>query len=347
MMRGARMWALAVRRPSGEIYLERHRVNDAAERHRVLRLPLVRGVWALGDALAIGMRALTTSANQSIDDSEEQLSKRETAISLTLAVAFFLAVFIFLPNAGLAWLLQGLDNEVVYHVIEGFVRVGIFLGYLAAISAMSDIKRVFAYHGGEHKTIAAWEHGEALEPSRVQPYSTLHVRCGTNFLLLLVITAIFVYTVVGSIVPPPEGVGTMGYAIYHIVLRIVLLPVVAGVAYEGLRLGAGTSATLTRLAMKPGLWLQKITTRPPDDAMVEVAIRAFQAVVPADDLAPRVATLPSSVVWGRDDAPADVYATVGVDPRLGEAAGDDAPPVESHDDGPAVDSHDDKGTGES
>lgn len=337
MMRGARMWAVAVRRPSGEIYLERHRVSEAAERHRSLRWPMLRGVWALVDALSIGMRALTISANQSIED-EEQLSKRETGISLALAVVFFVVVFIAVPNAGLAWLLQPLDSELVYHIVEGLVRVGIFLGYLALISRMQDIKRVFAYHGGEHKTIAAWEHGEPLEPSRVQPYSTLHVRCGTNFLLLLVIVAIFVYTVAGTIVPPPPGVGTIGYAAYHIALRVVLLPVVAGVAYEALRLGAGTSGALTHVAMKPGLWLQRITTKPPDDTMVEVAIRAFQAVVPADDLAPRVAALPSPVVWGADDAPAGVYATVGSDARLGEAAGDEPPGFETRDDGGAAES---------
>lgn len=317
MMRGARMWAVAVRRPSGEVYLERHPVSDAPQRHPLLQRPMLRGVWALVDALSIGTRALTISANQSVDD-DEQLSKKEMGGSLAVALVFFIVVFIAVPNAGLAWLLQPVDSELVYHVIEGLVRVALFLGYLTAISMMGEIKRVFAYHGGEHKTIAAWEHDEPLEPSRVQPYSTLHVRCGTNFLIILLVVAIFVYTVFGAIVPPPEGVGVLGYAVYHIGLRVLLLPVVAGVAYETLRLGAGEAGWLTRLAMQPGLLLQKITTRPPDDDMVEVAIRAFQAVVPVDDLEGQVVALPSPVVWGADEAPVEVYATVGADRRLGE-----------------------------
>lgn len=326
MMRGARMWAIAVRRPSGEIYLERHPVSDVPQRHPILQRPMLRGVWALVDALSIGTRALTISANQSVDD-EEQLSKKEMGGSLAVALLLFVVVFIAVPNAGLAWLLQPLDSELAYHLIEGLVRVAMFLGYLAAISMMRDIKRVFAYHGGEHKTIAAWEHGERLVADRVQPYSTVHVRCGTNFLILLMVVAIFVYTVVGAIVPPPEGVGVVGYAIYHIGLRIVLLPVVAGVAYESLRLGAADAGWLTRVVMQPGLWLQKITTRPPEDDMVEVAIRAFQAVVPAEDVARRSVPLPSPVVWGPDEAPSEVYATVGADARLGEAATDEEAPT--------------------
>lgn len=326
MMRGARVWALAVRRPSGEIYLERHPVSDTPQRHPILQRPMLRGVWALVDALSIGTRALTISANQAVDD-EEQLSKKEMGGSLAVALLLFVIVFIAVPNAGLAWLLQPLDSELAYHVIEGLVRVAMFLGYLAAISMMRDIKRVFAYHGGEHKTIAAWEHGEPLVTDRVQPYSTVHVRCGTNFLILLLVVAIFVYTVVGAIVPPPEGVGVVGYAAYHIGLRVLLLPVVAGVAYESLRLGAADAGWLTRMVMQPGLWLQKITTRPPEDDMVEVAIRAFQAVVPAETVGQRSVALPSPVTWGPDEASSEVYATVGADSRLGELPLGE-PPVE-------------------
>lgn len=324
MMRGARMWALAVRRPSGEIYLERHPVSDVPQRHPILQRPMLRGVWALVDALSIGARALTISANQSVDD-DEQLSKKEMGGSMAVALVLFVAIFIVAPNVGLAWLLRPVDSEIVYHVVEGVVRVAMFLGYIALIARMSDIKRVFAYHGGEHKTIAAWEHGERLAPDRVQPYSTVHVRCGTNFLMMLMVVAIFVYTVVGAIVPPPDGVGVVGYAVYHIGLRVVLLPVVAGVAYESLRLGASDRGPLTRLFMRPGLWLQKITTKPPSDDMVEVAIRAFQSVVPADDLERRVDALPSPVVWGPDEAPGEIYATVGSDTRLGELPASEPP----------------------
>jgi uncharacterized protein YqhQ len=310
MMRGARMWAVAVRRPSGEVYLERHPVSEVPQRHPLLQRPMLRGVWALVDALSIGTRALTISANQSVDD-DEQLSKKGMGGSLLVALGLFIVIFIAVPNAGLAWLLQPIDSELVYHVVEGLVRVAMFLGYLALIALMRDIQRVFAYHGGEHKTIAAWEHHERLVPDRIQRYSTVHVRCGTNFLMMVMVVSIFVYSVFGALVPPPEWVCWFGYASYHIGLRILLLPVVAGIAYESLRLGASDDSLATRLVMRPGLWLQKITTKPPDDSMVEVAIRAFQAVVPAADLGGRTVALPAPVVWGPDEAPADLYAKVG------------------------------------
>jgi len=319
MMRGARVWAVAVRRPNGDVYVERRPVRDTPERHPWLRWPLVRGVWALYDALSIGTRALTTSANQAVED-EEQLSGKEIAGGLIPALLLFIVIFIAAPNLGLAALLEGRVSELTYHVVEGLVRVVMFLGYIALISLMSDIRRVFAYHGAEHKTIAAWEHGEPLEPERIQRYSTLHVRCGTNFLVMVMIVAILVYSVAGALVPPPEGVGILGYATYHIGLRILLLPVVAGVAYEALRLGAADRGPLTRLFMKPGLWLQRLTTRPPDDAMVEVAIRAFQAVVPSEDLRGRTAPLPAAIQWGPDEAPPEIYATPGGD---AQGAGDD------------------------
>jgi uncharacterized protein YqhQ len=229
--------------------------------------------------------------------------------SLLFALLLFIGVFIILPNAGLAALRGLFGSEFVYHIVESVVRVAIFLGYLAAISLIADIRRVFAYHGAEHKTIAAWEHGEPLEARRIAPFSTLHVRCGTNFLLMVMVIATIVYTLAGTLVPPSEQIGTVGYAVYQILLRVVLLPVVAGLAYEMLRLGAGKehSNVLVRLLMKPGLWLQKITTKPPSDDMVEVAIRAFEAVVPAEQLTGRSTDLPSPVIWGPDDAEPGAY----------------------------------------
>jgi uncharacterized protein YqhQ len=306
MMRGQKTWAIAVRRPSGEIYLERHRVSDFPQRHPLFTKPIFRGMFGLVDALKIGTKALTISANQSVEE-DEQLSGKEMGGSLVLALLMFIGVFIILPNVGLAALRGLFAEEWVYHVVESIVRVAIFLGYLMLISLMSDIRRVFAYHGGEHKTIAAWEHGEPLEPARVQPYSTLHVRCGTNFLLMVMLLAVVVYTLAGTLVPPSEEVGVIGYAAYQIILRILLLPVVAGLAYEGLRLGAGKDNVLVRGLMKPGLWLQMITTKPPTDDQVEVAIRAFEAVVPSAQLAGRTADLPSPVVWGPDEAEPGAY----------------------------------------
>lgn len=309
-MRGASTWAVAVRRPSGEIYLERHAVSDFPKRHPLFAKPMFRGMFGLVDAMAIGTRALTISANQSVDD-DEQLSGGQLGGSLAVALLMFVGVFIVLPNVGLAFAGRAIGDGLVYHVVEGVVRMGIFLGYLALISLMADIRRVFSYHGAEHKTIAAWEHDQPLEPSAVQPHSTLHVRCGTNFLLMVMLIAIVVYSVAGALVPAPQGAGVLVVAGYHILLRVLLLPVVAGVAYEGLRLGAGRDGLLVRALMKPGLWLQKITTKPPTDDQVEVAIRAFEAVVPSAALAGRTVALPSPVVWGPDDAEPGAYGLPG------------------------------------
>lgn len=306
MMRGQRTWAVAVRRPDGGIYLERHPVSDFPERRPLFKKPLFRGMFGLVDALTIGTRALTISANQSVEE-DEQLSGKEMGGSLVFALLLFIGVFIILPNVGLATLRDVFGREWVYHVVESLARVGIFLGYLWAISQLSDIKRVFAYHGAEHKTIAAWEHGEVLEPGVVDRYSTLHVRCGTNFLLMVMVIAMIVYTLAGVLVPPAADTGWLGYAAYQIVLRVMLLPVVAGVAYEFLRLGAGRDNPVVRGMMKPGLWLQLITTKPPTDDQIEVAIRAFEAVVPTADLDGRTHGLDSTVVWGPDEVPAGTY----------------------------------------
>ena len=300
MMRGVRTWAVAVRRPSGDIYLERHPVSDLPERRPIFKKPLFRGMFALVDAMTIGTRALTISANQSVEE-EEQLSSKAMGGSLAVALLLFIGVFIVLPNLALGAAQRGLGSGLVYHLVEGVVRMGIFLLYLSAISLVADIRRVFMYHGAEHKTIAAWEHHEPLEPSAVSKYSTLHVRCGTNFLLMVMLIAIITYSIAGSLVPAPEGAWYV-VVTYHILLRVILLPVVAGLAYEGLRLGAGKDNFFVNGLMKPGLWLQKITTKPPTEDQIEVAIRAFEAVVPTANLDGRTIDLPSAIVWGPDEA---------------------------------------------
>ena len=311
MMRGATAWAVAVRRPDGDIYLERHPVSDFPKRRPLFRRPLFRGMFALVDSLMIGTRALTISANQSVPE-EEQLDSKQMGGSLALALLLFIGIFIVLPNAGLAFLTRWLGDGLLYHVVEGVLRMAIFLGYLSAISLLADIRRVFQYHGAEHMTIAAWEHGEPLEPEAIRKYSTLHVRCGTNFLLLVMLIAIVTYSLAGAVVPPPEGAGVLVTALYQIALRVALLPVVAGLAYEGLRLGAGRDNPLVRALMAPGLWLQKITTKRPTDDQIEVAVRSFEAVVPSAEFAgapartaasPGSDGLPSPVVWGPSDAP--------------------------------------------
>ncbi|MBW3657128.1 MAG: DUF1385 domain-containing protein [Actinobacteria bacterium] len=309
MMRGADIWAVAVRRPTGQIHIERHPVSDFPDRYPIFKKPLVRGVYALGDAMSIGMKALGISAEQALsEEDEEELPSVAMGASMLLALLVFVGIFILLPSAavkGVDAVTPGqLGDGAVFHLVESVVRIVVFLGYLSLISLIADIRRVFQYHGAEHKTIAAWEHGEVLDPEVVDRYSTLHVRCGTNFLIMVMLLALVVYTVAGVLVPAPAG-GFLVKLLYHVALRVVLLPVVAGLAYESLRLGAAHGDNvLVRAIMKPGLWLQLITTRQPTRDQIEVAIRAFEAVVPEEH---RVGRLPSdlpSVLVGPDAAQA-------------------------------------------
>jgi uncharacterized protein YqhQ len=268
MMRGRDHWAVAVRRPDGSIHVESHEVRSIGRRVRFLDKPGLRGVLALGQALSIGVRALTISANQSVQD-EEKLTPGQMAGSMVLAFVLFTGVFVVGPYLGFRTLRHGVSSSVLRNVLEGLFRVLLFLGYIALIGRMKDIRRVFEYHGAEHKTIAAYEHDEPLVPEAVDRYSTLHVRCGTNFLLIVMILAIAVYSVF-----PARGL------LWGILSRVVAIPLIAGISYEVLRLGArfGRSPVM-RALMAPGLWLQKITTRPPDRGEIEVAIASFREVL--------------------------------------------------------------------
>ena len=272
MMRGARHWAVAVRRPAGDIHLESHDIESVADRHPILRKPLLRGVIVLGQSLAIGMRALMIAANQSVDD-DEQLTSRQIGVSLAIAMLLFIGVFILGPTTLFTWVEGRLGSGVPLLIGEGLFRVLLFVGYLWLIGRTKDIHRVFEYHGAEHKTIAAYEHGDELVPDRVDRYPKEHVRCGTNFLIIVMIITIFVFTLFGTPGLP-----------WRIVSRIVAIPIIAGVAYEALRLGARFHGSLVmRALMAPGIWLQKITTQQPDDSQIEVAIASFDEVLRRED----------------------------------------------------------------
>ena len=290
MMRGQGSWAVAVRRPDGDIYVEGHPIG--ATRKPIWRKPVFRGIAVMGESLSIGFRAMMIAANQSMEE-EEKLTPRQMAFTIAFAIAAFIAIFIVLPN-----LLGNAANDedtIMSHLLEGSFRLAIFVGYLGAISLVPEIRRVFQYHGAEHKTIAAYEAREPLlEPNAVDRYSTLHVRCGTNFLIIVVLLTIVVYSFFGR---PALWI--------QITERIGLVFVLAGISYEGLRLGAAHGDNpVVRALMKPGLWLQKITTRPPDHAQIEVAIRSFHEVLPVEEKHV-VAALPSRVIrGGHDPAPA-------------------------------------------
>jgi len=268
MMRGAEHWAVAIRKPAGDIHVESHDIDSIAKRHPLFAKPFLRGILVLGQSLSIGTRALLIATNQSMDD-DEQLTSRQVGFALALAMIFFVAIFVLGPTVLFAWVQRSVGGGVLTNILEGLFRVGLFVAYLWLIGKTKDIHRVFEYHGAEHKTIAAFEHGDPLDAEHVDRYSTVHVRCGTNFLIIVMIITIFVFTLFG----------TPGFW-WRIASRVIAIPLIAGVAYEALRLGARYGSSLVmRALMAPGLWLQKITTQKPDRGQIQVAIASFDEVL--------------------------------------------------------------------
>ncbi len=276
MMRGTYNWAIAVRKPDGTIHAEEHDLHSAAQAHTWLRWPLIRGVWGLYETFALALRAFGISAAQAgVADEEtgevQQLSRGE--IGFTMVIGLVLAVLLFIVVPAVATSLLGRvvqRNSILWNVVNGGFRLAIFFGYILAISRMKDIRRVFQYHGAEHKTIHAYEHAEPLDPQHIQRYSTMHIRCGTSFLLMVMIVAIVVYMFV-----PVANVWL------RILSHLALLPVVAALAYEISVKWAGTHEDnpLVKVLMWPGLQLQRMTTGEPDDSMVEIAAAAVMPVI--------------------------------------------------------------------
>ncbi len=267
MMAGPEEMAVAVRRPSGEIVIERKVFRSAGKKHAILRIPLVRGCFALWNSLRLGIFALMFSAEQACDD-EEPLTWREMAFTTAAAMTLAVGLFIVLP-AWIGGLIGDIGaGETAANIAEGFLRLAVLIGYIVAISRLRDIRRVFQYHGAEHKVINAFEAGEELHVDRVMPHSTRHPRCGTSFLLFAVVVSTLVFSTVGDLP-----------ALWRIVSRLALLPVVIGISYELIR-AAGRypkSKTLSLLSVL-GMWLQGLTTLEPDRDHVEVAIAALKAI---------------------------------------------------------------------
>ena len=273
MMRGPKLTATAVRDPDGKIQVEAKPVHSITERFPILKKPLLRGSVSLIESLVIGMKSLSYSA-QMAGDEDEKLSDREMAGTIVFALVLASILFIAIPT-GTAKLFHGITEDPFFlNLMEGFLRLAIFLLYIWGISRMKDIRRVFQYHGAEHKTIHCYEAGLPLTVENVQKFSRLHPRCGTNFLLIVMLVSIFVFAFLGW---PSLA--------ERIASRILLLPVVAGISYEIIRLAGRSDNAVIQTAIKPGLWLQYLTTRPPDDEMVEVAIESLKAVLPEEEIA--------------------------------------------------------------
>jgi uncharacterized protein YqhQ len=294
MMRGVSTWAVAVRKPTpeqlkdghrlepeeaalGEIEVTSHPLVSWTTRHRILRAPLVRGVVALVQSMKIGFSALETSANAQLpadeQGEEEKIGGATWVGTVVVALLFAVGLFFLLP-VGLASLFKdSLPNSLVFVLVEKAIRITIFLGYLLLLSRLRDLRRVFEYHGAEHKTIACYEAGKPLTPENAARYSRLHPRCGTSFLLIVMLVAIFVFAPLGR----PDW-----YILFA--SRIIGIPIVAGIAFEIIKwFGKNRQRRWARALMWPGLQLQKLTTREPDHAQLAVAIAALEAVLAVED----------------------------------------------------------------
>ncbi len=271
MMRGQKAMVTAVRRPSGDLAID---VQPLATIYtsRLRKAPLIRGIIVLIEAMVLGIKSLLYSANVSLEDEEEKISGglvwAMVVVSLTFAVALFFMAPLFLTKL----LDPYIHSSLVFHLIEGFIRLAIFIVYLKLMTLVPDIKRVFAYHGAEHKAVNAYEAGVPLEVEVVKEYDTTHVRCGTSFLFVVLIIAIIVFALVGR------------PAVWLMVLsRVLLIPVIAALGYEFIYFGANhVKNGLVRAIITPGLWLQSLTTREPDDSQLEIALTALSKVIEID-----------------------------------------------------------------
>jgi uncharacterized protein YqhQ len=270
MMRGISVWAVAVRNPDGEIEVSSEPLVSWAKRHRIWRVPVIRGVVALGESLKIGFRALAISANAQLDPEEqEEIGGFTWGFTIFLSLVLAIGLFFVIPVGATSLIKDQLGSAFLFWLVEGVLRTAIFIGYIVAISRLRDLRRVFEYHGAEHKTISTYEAEDRLVPERAQLYSRLHPRCGTSFLLIVMVLAIFVFAPIG--LP----------AWYWLVLsRILGIPLIAGLSYEVIKwAGKNRNKRWVRALMWPGLMLQNLTTREPDLEQLAVAIAALEAVL--------------------------------------------------------------------
>ncbi len=266
MMRGQDSMAVAVRRPDGEIAIMTENVNSYSRRWPVLGLPLLRGLVAMVEMVSLGTRALMFSANATLEEEEEELTRGEMTLSLVVAFGLAILLFMVLPTFAIHWIKELVGGSVMANIAEGLIRVLVLVGYIFAISRMEDIKRVLEYHGAEHKVVHASEAGVDLTPENAEAFSSLHPRCGTSFLLFAVVVSVFVFALFGW-----PGLWQ------RILIRVALLPVVIGVSYEMIKASSRFQGTVLSWVTWPGMTLQRLTTGEPDRAQLEVAIAALEA----------------------------------------------------------------------
>jgi uncharacterized protein YqhQ len=273
MMRSPNSMAIAVRKPSGEIVVRRERLNFFSEKKSFSKLPLIRGLINLLSALVLGVKALNFSANQSLEE-EKEVSSWTMGFTFTFALCFGIFLFFLIPLFLTKWLRFAIPmistSGILFNLVDGIIRLGIFLAYLWAISFFKEIRRIFQYHGAEHKSIFAFESGEVLVPDRVKGFSYLHPRCGTSFLLIVMVVSILVF----ALIPHHLSFG------YKVASRVVFIPLIAGIAYEIIRFADQKRGNKgIQYFIKPGLWLQRLTAREPSEDQIEVALRALHEVL--------------------------------------------------------------------
>jgi len=267
MMRGPKTTAIAVRK-NDEIIVKTQENHSLQDKYKVLKLPILRGIVALIEMLVLGIQVLSYSASVAGLDEEEELTGKDMAFALISAFAFAILLFVVLPTLAVKFIGGNLQNPFLLSLAEGLVRIAIFVIYVAAISTMKDIRRVFEYHGAEHKAVHCYENNEKLTPENAKKYTTIHPRCGTSFMMIVMVVSILLFSFIGW-----PGL------LYRIFSRIVLLPVVAGVSYEFIRLAGESDSVIVKILNTPGMWLQRLTTREPDESQLEVAIAALKSVL--------------------------------------------------------------------
>jgi uncharacterized protein YqhQ len=274
MMRSPHAWAIAVRKPDGQVATHGEPIERPSEKHKWMGWPIVRGVMTLGYAMSLGFRALRFSANVALDQvpANEEGKKLEISgwlatVNIVISLGFFIFMYKFLPLLAATEMKRinpVFGGRILFNLVDGVVRLALFLLFIFGTSLIKDIRRVYQYHGAEHKTVFAFENHDPLETGAVQKYSTYHPRCGTSFLMTVMIISILIYTLVPAVTFWSKFAA-----------RIALLPVIAGLSYEIIRYAAKHRGSLFALMTAPGLWLQRITTQPPDDTQVQCAITAL------------------------------------------------------------------------
>lgn len=284
MMRSPHAWGIAVRKPDGEMVTHVEKLDRPSEKRKWLAWPFIRGVATLGQAMTLGFRALQFSANVALEEEQKDQAAKTgkeqkrlefsgwlAFVNIALSLGFFIAMYKLVPFYAAKWVTHAypqFDNRFGTSLIDGVIRIALFLTFIYLTSRMKDIKRVFQYHGAEHKTVFAFESGLPVTVDHAQSFPTFHPRCGTSFLMTVMLISIMVYILVSAVIPVTTFWAKFG-------MRIVLLPVIAGVSYEIIRFAAKHRGSLFALMTAPGLWLQRITTQPPSDDQAECAIIAL------------------------------------------------------------------------